>query len=56
VQDALSGQDRVALCSHRPVLPDIFKALGVDPVWLDPAGIVVIHRRDGRVLEVEHLP
>lgn len=55
VQDALSGQDRVALCSHRPVLPEIFKALGIDPVWLDPAGIVVVHRQQGRVLEVEHL-
>lgn len=55
VQRALSGHHRAALCSHRPVLPDIFKALGVDPIWLDPAGIVVIHRQDGRVLDVEHI-
>ncbi len=55
VQGALSEQHRVALCSHRPVLPDIFKALGVDPVWFDPAGVVVIHRRDGMVLDVEHI-
>lgn len=55
VQEVLTGHQRVALCSHRPVLPDIFKAFGVDSVWLDPAGIVVIHRREGKVLGFEHI-
>ncbi|MEJ7707186.1 MAG: hypothetical protein WKF82_07820 [Nocardioidaceae bacterium] len=56
VQEVLADHHRVALCSHRPVLPDIFKALGVEPTWLDPAGVVVIHRREGKVLSFERMP
>jgi len=55
VQLALASPHRVALCSHRPVLPRIFNTLGLDAVWLDPAGVVVIHRQDGKVLDVEHV-
>ncbi|MBA2559145.1 MAG: NUDIX hydrolase [Propionibacteriales bacterium] len=50
---AMNGDKRIALCSHRPVLPVIFEAIGVDPVKLDPAGVVVVHRDQGKVVAVE---
>ncbi|MEJ7708058.1 MAG: NUDIX domain-containing protein [Nocardioidaceae bacterium] len=55
VQDALHRDERVALCSHRPLLFDIFDAADVDPIGLEPAGVVVIHRRNGKLLDVEQL-
>jgi 8-oxo-dGTP diphosphatase len=55
VEKALAGNRRLALCSHRPVLPDIFEALGVEPVALEPGGIIVAHRRDGKVVATETL-
>jgi phosphohistidine phosphatase SixA len=50
----LDKNKRTAICSHRPVLPDLQKALGLDPVALDPGALLVLHRRDGRVESVEH--
>ncbi|MBM7783873.1 NUDIX hydrolase [Tenggerimyces flavus] len=32
------------VCSHRPVLPTLFETLGIEPVALPPASLVVIHR------------
>lgn len=37
----------VALCSHRPVLPDVLAALDLPPAALVPGGMVVAHRRRG---------
>lgn len=53
---ALDSQARVAFCSHRPVLPLLFEGLGLDPIAMQPASLVVVHRRDGRVVAVEHHP
>jgi 8-oxo-dGTP diphosphatase len=50
----LTARSAAAVCSHRPVLPRIFEALDLDPVALAPGGVVVAHRRDGKVLSVEH--
>lgn len=44
------------LCTHRPVLPRVFDLLGVDPGPLEPAGMVVVHHRKGRVVAVEEVP
>ncbi len=52
----LAGRRRVAICSQRPVLPDLQRALGVEPRALDPGALLVLHRRDGRVESVEHYP
>jgi 8-oxo-dGTP diphosphatase len=52
----LRSSKRVAICSHRPVLPDLQRAFGLDPVFLDPGALLVLHRRDGRVESVEHYP
>ena len=42
------------LCTHRPVLPFVYDALGVAPVPLAPGEMLVVHHRRGRVLAVEH--
>ena len=54
VRTALASDQRVALCSHRPVLPHLFAALGVDPVDLAPADTLVVHRLAGAVTATEH--
>lgn len=45
VADVLQSGRRTALCSHRPVLPDVFAALGVPPTALVKGGFLVAHRR-----------
>lgn len=48
------GRD-VVVCSHRPVLPSLMAALGVDPVKLDPGAMLVVHHRRGSVVSaVQH--
>jgi 8-oxo-dGTP pyrophosphatase MutT (NUDIX family)/phosphohistidine phosphatase SixA len=53
VQKALRSKRPTVLCSHRPVLADIFRALGQVPIPLEPGGIVVVHRNRGKVLGLE---
>lgn len=43
------------LCSHRPVLPMVFQALGLEPTQLDPGAAVVFHHRHGRLLALERI-
>lgn len=52
-RSALKSSKRMALCTHRLVLPTIFEALGVEPVSLEPAGVLVMHRDQGKVIVVE---
>ncbi|MBE7324868.1 NUDIX hydrolase [Nocardioides sp. Y6] len=47
---------RAALCSHRPVLPDVLAALGVAPTALEPGGFVVVHRRRNETWATETYP
>jgi 8-oxo-dGTP pyrophosphatase MutT (NUDIX family)/phosphohistidine phosphatase SixA len=49
----MEGGKRIALCSHRPVLPVIFESIGIEAVALEPAGVVVVHRREGKVVALE---
>ena len=44
------------MLAHRPVLPMIFEALGVDPPNLDLAAMVVVHHRHGRIAALERIP
>ena len=53
VDDLLHGGDAAVLCTHRPVLPSVLDAVGVAPVSLPPAGLVVVHHRGGAVLRTE---
>lgn len=41
------------VCSHRPVLPELFGMVGVREEPLSPAELVVCHHRDGALLGVE---
>lgn len=41
------------LCSHRPVLPTVFAALGVPDPRLEPGEMLVVHLRKGRVVATE---
>jgi len=43
------------VCSHRPVLPLIFDALGIDPPELDLGAMVVVHHRQGRIAAIERI-
>ena len=54
VDDVLHHEESVVVCTHRPVLPTVFDALGVQAVKLEPGGLVVVHHRHGRVLATEH--
>ena len=57
VEEVLAGRDGVVLCSHRPVLPMVTDAIGVPDVRLEPAEMLVVHHRKGRVVAWErHLP
>jgi 8-oxo-dGTP pyrophosphatase MutT (NUDIX family)/phosphohistidine phosphatase SixA len=54
IVETLLGLGRgVVLCTHRPVLPRVFEALGLEEVELPPAGSLVVHHRKGTVLATE---
>ncbi len=53
VDRLLDRDESLVLCTHRPVLPTVFDALGVDDPGLEPGGLLVVHRRKGRVVAVE---
>jgi 8-oxo-dGTP pyrophosphatase MutT (NUDIX family)/phosphohistidine phosphatase SixA len=53
VQDLLADRTPAVLCSHRPVLPHIWDALGVPDTGLEPGGMLVVHHRRGAVVAVE---
>lgn len=44
---------RTVVCSHRPVLPKVFDALGLEDPRLEPGEMVVVHHRHGKVLATE---
>lgn len=56
VDELLAGPECAVLCTHRPVLPAIWDALGVPDTSLDPAGLLVVHHRKGRVVATELHP
>ena len=42
------------VCTHRPVLPAVFDALGLPEQHLEPGGMLVVHQRKGKVVATEH--
>jgi 8-oxo-dGTP diphosphatase len=50
---ALNSEKRLAICTHRPLLPGLCAALGIGETELDPGGMIVIHRAAGKVRSVE---
>jgi 8-oxo-dGTP pyrophosphatase MutT (NUDIX family)/phosphohistidine phosphatase SixA len=53
VRDLVDGDEDAVLCTHRPVLPDVYDCLGVEPMNQATGELVVVHHRGGRVRSVE---
>jgi 8-oxo-(d)GTP phosphatase len=54
VDELLHCDEDAVLCTHRPVLPSVYDAIGI-PAEPQPTGsLVVVHHRRGRVRAVEH--
>jgi 8-oxo-dGTP pyrophosphatase MutT (NUDIX family)/phosphohistidine phosphatase SixA len=49
----MAAPEPTAVCSHRPVLPELFGLLGLDEEPLAPAELVVCHHRGGQVVATE---
>ena len=47
VDELLGRREGAVLCTHRPVLPTVFDALGVATRELEPGGMLVVHLRKG---------
>jgi 8-oxo-(d)GTP phosphatase len=56
VDELLETREGSVLCTHRPVLPSVFDALGVGQVSLEPGGLLVVHHRRRAVLATEQYP
>jgi 8-oxo-dGTP diphosphatase len=58
VDDLLKASEGAVICSHRPVLPTVLDAVGVeDDVRLEVGEMLVVHHRKGRIVATErHLP
>jgi 8-oxo-dGTP diphosphatase len=56
VDELLDSGEGAVLCSHRPVLPTVFDALGISEQHLEPGGMLVVHHRKGKVIATEHHP
>ena len=50
---ALESRKRLAICTHRPVIPSLCAALGITAEEIEPGALIVIHRSNGKVLSVE---
>jgi 8-oxo-(d)GTP phosphatase len=55
VQAMVRADDCVVVCTHRPVLPTVFEALGLTPPRLEPGEALVVHRRGPAVVSTEIL-
>jgi 8-oxo-dGTP pyrophosphatase MutT (NUDIX family) len=53
VDELVDAREGAVICTHRPVLPAVFDALGVEDPGLEPAEMLVVHLRRGAVLATE---
>ncbi|MBS2936381.1 NUDIX hydrolase [Nocardioides sp. J2M5] len=53
VEELLGAREGTVVCTHRPVLPTVLDALGVDDEALAPGSLLVVHHRKGRVVATE---
>lgn len=53
VDDLLHGDEDAVLCTHRPVLPAVYDAIGIPLEHHSTGQLVVVHHRRGRVRAVE---
>ncbi|GAA4999163.1 NUDIX domain-containing protein [Actinopolymorpha pittospori] len=52
----LDSPEPVLLCGHRPTLPEVFGAVGVTSMPLQPAEVAVLHLSDRRSVAIERHP
>ena len=55
LEELLADREPTVLCSHRPLLPDLLAAVGLDVPTLSPGDLVVVHHRNGRLRAAELL-
>lgn len=55
VSALLDRKKPVVLCTHRPTLPWVFDAIGIDGPELAPGAAIVVHHRKGDVMATEML-
>ena len=53
LDEAPKSAGGLVLCTHRPVLPWVFDALGLEDVHLEKGEMVVVHLRHGQVVATE---
>ena len=53
VDELVHHDEGAVLCTHRPVLPTVFDALGLDDPGLDKGEMLVVHLRSGAVVATE---
>lgn len=53
VEALVTGDESAVLCTHRPVLPSVFDALGLDDPKLEAGSMLVVHLRQGTVTATE---
>jgi 8-oxo-dGTP pyrophosphatase MutT (NUDIX family)/phosphohistidine phosphatase SixA len=53
MRSLLENKENAVLCSHRPVLPLVFAAMGIAEEPLRPGEMVVCHHRKGHVVATE---
>ena len=53
VDELLHSGEGAVLCTHRPVLPAVFDAIGVEDPRLEPGALLVVHHRKGKVVATE---
>ncbi|MDH2413317.1 NUDIX hydrolase [Nocardioides sp. CER19] len=51
--DVLEEFGPTVVCSHRPVLPEVFEALGLEDPGLEKGELLVVHLRRGEIVAVE---
>jgi 8-oxo-dGTP diphosphatase len=53
VDELIHGKESAVLCTHRPVLPFVLDAVGVETEKLAPGELVVVHHRKGELVAFE---
>lgn len=53
VHELLADRTPAVVCTHRPVLPLLWDALGLGHTRLEPSSILVVHHRNGAVVAVD---
>ena len=53
IDELIDSGEGAVVCTHRPVLPAVFDALGIPEQHLEPGGMLVAHHRKGKVIATE---